>query len=447
MLEASISILFVYAIYTFVNWLRHRKSIKPSLAPHKRIARSIWIYCFFIITVAILMASFTEIDSNKFYRPMYGEYKGWYFPYGRYSDLRIGDIRNESTIISENYHNHIVNNAILMGRRWEEVPDEEAESPYEIILKSLHTYDPDCNSNTYGHGMMLRVYDLDNEIAESKDDEKSGYNTIINKLVSDSSFYKLSKAYEPYMAIETPVYATISVGDKSPTVFKKHITIFTNFRAYELNFYVDKEVKKPLDSNTFDFLDSEFKKVASELDLHSYKDWQEQESQYLSNLHVKCWIFVTLYILCIIGAFSFALRYYRNAGAVNPKAAKATRVLSTIDFVIFAILGVSFIITFCTIHYEHIDNIYLYQFSAFINDEHAATSVLCYGAYFLLLIIPTNKFYIKSYSETKPQEYSDKSNRRILYWVVRPFALISKFFSKSTKALREEFNKQISDNK
>ena len=90
---------------------------------------------------------------------------------------------------------------------------------------------------------------------------------------------------------------------------------------------------------------------------------------------------------------------------------------------------------------------YSYRFEAFINDEYAATSVLCYLAYFLLLITPTNRFYIKSYTQPKPKKVSTKPKRGLLYWLVRPSVLISKFFSKSTKAIRDEYNKQISDSK
>lgn len=85
---------------------------------------------------------------------------------------------------------------------------------------------------------------------------------------------------------------------------------------------------------------------------------------------------------------------------------------------------------------------YHYRFNAYINDEYAATSVLCYGAYFLLLIVPTNRFYIKSYTQPKPKQETSKAKRGILYWIVRPLVILSKIF----KAIRDEYNKQISDN-
>lgn len=445
MLGALVSFLLIYAIYAFIDWLRNsKKTFKPTIASHKRIARSIWIYCVFLIAVAITMVSFSEINRERFYRPMYGQYKGWYFPYGHYSDLRIGNIRTKSEVYDGI---KILRTPILMNRTWEELPMEEPEAPYNSILRTFHTYNADSDSKYYGRGIVLRVYDLDNDIADMQSNEQVVYKNIVNSFVSDSSIYKLSNKFDPYTAIETPTYARISVGDDNPTLFRKHITIFANNRAYELNFYVDKKVEIPDDSNTFDFLNAEFIEVAKKLDLHSYKEWQEEESQYLSNLNIKCAIFVTLYILCIIGALTFAFRYYKNIGNVNPKAAKITRILSYVNFATFVILGISFIAAFCSIHYEYIREIYQYRFSAYIDDEYAATSILCYGAYFLLLIIPTNRFYIKSYTQPQPKETSNKSKNGFIYWLVRPFAIITKFLTKSTKAIREEYNKQISEDK
>lgn len=445
MLGALVSFLLVYAIYAFIDWLRSsKKPFKPEVTYHKKIARSIWIYCVFLIAVAITMVSFTDFNRDRFYRPMYGQYKGWYFPNGYYSDLRIGDIRDKVEIDNRR---HFIHTPIFMGRHWEELPNEEPDEPYNHILHAFHTYDSDNSSKSFGRGIILRVYDLDNEIADSQGNEKSVYQRITNSFVSDSSFFQLSNNFAPYTAIETATYATISVGDDSPTLFKKHLTIFANNRAYELNFYVDQEVERPADSNTFDFLDAEFIKDAKELDFHSYNEWKEQESQYLINLKFKCGIFILLYIFCIIGAIYFAVRYYKNIGNVNLKAAKITRVLSFINFATFPILGISFVAAFCSIHHEYISEIYQYRFSAYINDEYAATSVLCYGAYFLLLIIPTNKFYIKSYTQIIPKKSTTKPKHSLIYWLVRPFVLISKFFSKCTKAIREEYHNQISDNK
>lgn len=444
MLGALVSFLLIYAIYVFIDWLRNsKKTFKPHVASHKRIARTIWIYCVFLIAVAITMVSFTDFNRQRFYRPMYGQYKGWYFPYGHYSNLRIGDIRDKTEVYDRW---KTIHTPLLLGRNWEELPNEEPHTPYSRILSSIHTYNSDSNSELYGRGIILRVYDLDSEIIDSQENGKSIYQYYIDALVSDSSFYKHSENFSPNLAIETPVYMTVSVGDDYPPIFKKHITIFANNRAYELNFYVDEKVERPAKSNTFDFLDAEFLNIAKELDLHSYKEWQEQESQYNRNLKIKCAIFIALYLLCIVGAICFALRYYRNIGNVNIKAVKITKFFSIVNFITFTILGISFIAAFCSINHEHITEIYQYRFAAFINDEYAATSVLCYGAYFLLLIIPTNRFYIKSYTQPTPRESKPKSKHSLLYWIVRPFVLFSKLFSKSTKAIKEEYNKQISDN-
>lgn len=442
MLEVLVSFLLIYAIYAFIDWLRNsKKPFKPAVTPHKKIARSIWIYCVFIIAVAITMASITEIDRDRFYRPMYGEYKGWYFPNGRYSDLRIGNIRDEA----ERVIRPITHNPVLMGRHWEEIPSEEPEFPFTRLLKTFHYYDSDTISKTYGRGIVIRIYDLDNEIADSQGNENSVYTNIINKFVSDSSFYHISKSFAPYSAIETATYATISPGSDNPTLFKKHLTIFANNRAYELNFYVDKEVNRPSGTNTFDYLDAEFIEVAKELDLHSFNEWQVEEANYRHNLNIKCLIFIVLYVICILGALLFAFRYFKNIGYVNPKAAKITKILSIVNFISFLILGISFIAAFCSIHYEYITDMYNYRFDAYINDEYVATSVLCYGAYFLLLIVPTNRFYIKSYTQPKPKQETSKAKRGILYWIVRPIVLISKVLSKWSKAVKDEYNNQISD--
>lgn len=447
MLGALVLFLLIYAIYAFIDWLRNsKKPFKPSVTPHKKIARSIWIYCVFLIAVAITMVSITEIDRDRFYRPMYGQYKGWYFPNGRYSDLRIGDIRDETGIERRGLGNRITHTPVLMGRNWEEIPSEEPEFPFTRVLNSFHSYDSDTNSQTYGRGIVMRIYDLDNEITDSQGNEDSVYNSIMSNFVSDSSFYKISTNFAPYSAIETATHATISPGSDNPTLFKKHLTIFANNRAYELNFYVDKEVNRPSDTNTFDYLDAEFTEVAKKLDLHSFSEWQVQEANYRHNLNIKCLIFIALYIICILGAVLFAFRYFKNIGYVNPQAAKITKILSIVNFVLFPSLGISFIAAFCSIHYQYISEIYQYRFAAFIDDEYAATSVLCYGAYFLLLIIPTNRFYIKSYTQPKPKQETPKAKRGILYWIVRPFVISSKFFYKSTKAIRDEYNKQISDN-
>ncbi|MBD5355359.1 MAG: hypothetical protein HDR85_10750 [Bacteroides sp.] len=443
MLGALISFLLVYAIYAFIDWLRNsKKPFKLTVLPHKKIARTVWIYCVFLISVAIIMVNFSDFNRHRFYRPMYGQYEGLYFPYGHYSDLNIGDIRDKFEFNGR----HIRHSAILLGHYWEELSNDDSNSHYKRILKTFHTYDSERNSKTFGRGMILRVYDLDNEITDLPFNEKLVYENIIDSFVSDSSFYKLSQNFDPYPAIETATYATLSMDNDSLPLFKKHITIFANNRAYELNFYVDKKIGPIADSNPFDFLDAEFIKVAKRLNLHSYKEWQRQESEYNSNLNIKCVIFIVLYIFCILGALSFAFRYYRNIGTINPKAAKITVVLSIFNFVTFVILGIGFIAAFCFIHHEYIHEMYQYRFAAYINDENAATSVLCYGAYFLLLIIPTNRFYIKSYTQPKTKEANSKTNHSLIYWLVRPFVLMSKFLSKSTKIIRDEYNNQISAN-
>lgn len=333
MLEALVSFLLIYAIYAFIDWLRNsKKPFKPSVTPHKKIARPIWIYCVFIIAVAITMVSITKIDYDRFYRPMYGEYKGWYFPNGRYSDLRIGNIRDKAKLVSRGLGNYITHTPVLMGRHWEEIPSEEPEFPFTRLLNTFHYYDSDTISKTYGRGIFMRIYDLDNEITDSQGNEDSVYKGIMSNFVSDSSFFQISKNFAPYSAIETVTYATISPGSDNPTLFKKHLTIFANNRAYELNFYVDKEVNSPSGTNTFDYLDAEFIEVAKQLDLHSFNEWQVEEANYRHNLNIKCLIFIVLYVICILGALLFAFRYFKNIGYVNPKAAKITKILSIVNF-------------------------------------------------------------------------------------------------------------------
>lgn len=284
MFNSLIISLFVYVIYAFVYWLRKsNKSLKLYVAPHKRIAWSIWIYCGFLCAVATTMANFTGIDYQRFHRPEYGQYKGWYFPYGHYSDLRIGNIQDKSNV---NVGLHIIHTPILLGHNWDELYNEEPDIPYQKLMNAFHTYDSDSNSETFGRGIVLRIYNLDSEVASSGGDESEAYKNVINSLVSDSSFYQICKKFSPYPAIETDTYLTISFGDDTPALFKKHITVFANSRAYELNFYVDKEADRPADTNTFEFLDDEFIKIAKRLDLHSYKEWQEQEQQYLGNLKI-----------------------------------------------------------------------------------------------------------------------------------------------------------------
>lgn len=442
MFEVLVLFLLIYAMYAFIHWLRNsKKPFKPSATPHKKIARPIWIYCVFLIAVAITMANITVIDRDRFYRPKYGDYKGLYFPNGRYSDLRIGNIRDEAKLVSGELGNRFTHTPVLMGRHWEEISSEEPESPFTRLLNTFHYYDSDTISKTYGRGIVMRIYDLDDEIIDSQGNEDLVYKGIISNFVSDTSFYKISKNFAPYSAIETPTYVKISPGSDNPTLFGKHLTIFANNRAYELNFYVDKEVNSPSGTNTFKYLDAEFIEVAKELDLHSFNEWQVEEANYRRNLNTKSLIFIILYVFCILGALLFAFRYFKNIGNVNPKAAKITKILSIVNFVSFLILGISFIAAFCSIHYEYISDIYEYRFDEYIDDKTAAISVLCYGAYFLLLIIPTNRFYIKSYTQPMPKQETSKTKRGILYWIVRPLVILSKIF----KAIRDEYNKQISD--
>lgn len=450
MFEVLVSFLLIYAIYAFFVWLLNlNKPFKPFVTPHKKIARYIWIYCVFLIAVALTMLCITDIDYDRFHCPKYGQYKGWYFPNGRYSDLRIGNIRDEVKRTKESTGGLIRLNSIVtethtpvfMGRHWEEIPSEEPEFPFTRLLNTFHYYDSDTISKTYGRGIVMRIYDLDNEITDSQGNEDLVYKGIISNFVSDSSFYKISKNFAPYSAIETPTYIMVSPGSNKPSLLKKHLTIFANNRAYELNFYVDKEVNRPSGTNTFDYLDAEFIEVAKELDLHSFNEWQVEKANYRHNLNIKSLIFIILYVFCILGALLFALRYFKNIGNVNPKAAKITKILSIVNLVSFLILGISFIAAFCSIRHEYITDMYQYSFDEYIHDERAATSVLLYGAYFILLIIPTNRFYIKSYTQPKPKQETSKTKRGILYWIVRPLVILSKIF----KAIRDEYNKQISD--
>lgn len=447
MLEALICFLLIYALFVFINWLLYTikkdNTNKPTVMPHKRIARTIWIYCALLISVITIMVNFDEFD--RFERPRYGDDNVLYIPYGRYSNLRIGNIREETEFLGNKFDFKIM--TIFLGRNWEELPNDEPYSPYKYILSTFHTYDNDCNSNTYGRGIILRIFDLDYEIPGTQNDEKSVYKNVIDSLVSDSSFYHLyhlSNNFSPYTAIETNTYAMVSEEDDSPVLFKKHITIFANKRAYEFNFYVDKEVERPEGSNTFYYLDEEFINVAKELDLYSYKKWQEQKPQYLSNLKIKSAIFMALYIICIIGAISIAFLYFKNIGSVNTKSAKVTKVLSIVNFVVFLILGIGCMTAFCSIHYHENP---LYKFVDYIDNEYAAYSILCYGVYVILLVITTNRFYIKSYSQPKAKSYTKIPKQSFIYWLVRPAVLITKLISKITKAIRDEYNKQISDNK
>lgn len=208
MLGAIISFLIVYAIYALIAWLRNpNSSPNPAVAPHKRIARSIWIYCVVLISVAIIMVSFTEINRERFYRPMYVELKGRYFPDGYYSYLCLGSIHDNVEYDSQF---GAIHSPRLMGQMWEELPNDEPASPYKQIPSTFHTYDSERNSKSYGRGMILRVYNFDGEIFSSQGNEKLVYKNIIDSIVTDSSLYQPSKKFAPYSAIETPTYAYLT---------------------------------------------------------------------------------------------------------------------------------------------------------------------------------------------------------------------------------------------
>lgn len=448
-LSILVLLLFIYSIYALIEWFRNsRKAVKSVVAPHKRIARLIWGYCVLLISVSIIMFNYTNFNQERFYHPI-KDSRNWYDPNGHYSYLNIGGV---DCIVEGGRRLNATFKPVFMGYCWEELDNETPTSPYKNILGAYHKYDSYRDSKSYGRGIVLRVYDLDNDILYAPEDESLAYRKIISSLVSDSSFYQLSKNFAPYTAIETPTYAIVSEDGECPPIVKKHITIFANDRAYELNFYVDTKKEVPDDTNMLDYLDAEFNVVAKRLDLHSYGEWQEshrkwqkQESQYRNKLNIKCGIFIALYIICILGAIYIAFRYYKNVGNINLKAAKILKIMTIVNFVTFAILGISFAAAYCSIHYEDINGSYPDRFPEYINGEYAAMSVLCYGVYFLLFIIPTNRYYIKSYTQPRQNKNIPKSKHGLIYWLVRPVVIISRFFSKSIKALREEYNRQISD--
>jgi hypothetical protein len=443
MLSALLTFLIVMAIYIFIDWLRHRKNLNADIVPHRKIARHIWIYCAIIVAVAITMVNFSNIDP-KSYRPLYGQYHGWYFPYGHYSNLRIGDIHDKTTTSdSWRYDYH----AIMMNSNWDEIEEPDSISPYYSVLQSLLTYDGKPNSKTYGFGIALFVYDLTENIIGTNGNEEKAYEKLIEPQVNDSSLMQRTKLFTPYKAIASPTYATIHMGENGaePALFKKHITIFANERAYAFTFFVDREFERPDSLNSFDYLDDIFINTAKKLDLHSYNEWKVDEATYNHHLHIKCWIYIGLYLICILCALFFAICYFKNTGSVNPKAAKWCKVLSIVDMATFVILGISIAIAFCTIHSEHISEIYNYRFADFIDDEHAATSILCYGAYFLLLIIPTNRIYLKSYTTPKIKNGNPNTKKGLIFWIVRPFALMTKWGQRFSKSFKEEYHNQISD--
>lgn len=442
MLGALISFLVVYALYAFIYWLRKKKTFKENVSPHNRIARHIWIYCLFLIGIAITMIAISESNS-KYHRPLYGNYKGWYFPNGHFSDLRIGNMRVDSEYNRDTYQTEY--SAYFVKKKWEELKEPNSFEPYRSHIRSLVTYDSNNDSETYGRGIILHVFDLTEDIIENNGDENIAYEKYIDKQVNDSSFMQRSDILTPYKSIATNTMMQITPGDDNPPIFKKFITVFANNRAYVFIFFADQNIKRPEGTNTFDLLDNEFKDIISKLDLHSYSEWQNSETEYNHNLSILSWIYIALYAMCIAGALLFAIRYLRNIGSVNAKAAKVCKVLSIIDIFTFGILGISFIAAFCTIHHEYIHEMYQYKFESFINSEYVATSVLCYGAYFLLLIIPTNVAYVRSYTTPNRTENPNTSKHTFIYWIVRPFALTSKWLKRCSKSVSDEYKKQISD--
>lgn len=164
------------------------------------------------------------------------------------------------------------------------------------------------------------------------------------------------------------------------------------------------------------------------------------EEEYNHNLPIQSWVYTLLYIFVIVGAVSYAIRYIRYRGTISMRANKWCKVLGIVDIVAFAILGISLIAAFCTIHSEHIRDIYQYRFDSYINEEYVATSVLCYGVWFLLLIIPLNRFYIKSFIPEVNKGVSNKPKRTILYWVVKPVVVISNLIDKLVKSIKMSIN-------
>ncbi len=442
MLGAVLSFLVVYAMYAFIYWLFKKKSFKVNVSPHKRIARQIWIYCVFLIGVAIAIIAIPE-TFNKFHRPIYGNYKGWYYPNGHFSNLRIGNLREESNYNRNTYNTEY--KALFLKKIWEELDEPNSYGPYRSHIQSLITYDSNQDSETYGHGIMLHVFDLTEDIIENGNNEVKAYDYLINEQVNDSSYMQITDFLAPYKSIATQTMMQVTIGDDNPPIFKKYITLFANSRAYVFIFFADQKIKKPDGANTFDLLDNEFKEDISILDLHSFSEWKQAESEYNQNLSKLSWIYIVLYLICIAGAIIFAVRYLRNIGSINTKAAKVCKILSIINIITFGILGLSFIAAFCTIHHEYIREMYQYRFESFINSEYVASSILCYGAYFLLLIIPTNVAYVRSYT-TPSINYSHKTSKHtLIYWIVRPFALITKYVLRCTQSVRDEYKKQISD--
>lgn len=442
MVSAFITFLLVYAIYAFIAWLRNKKNPDPNIASHKRIARTIWPFCLFLIGVAIFMVNLPQMD-RKFYRPLYGQYEGFYFPNGRYSNLKIGNIRENSQLRGGNYQNHIEYSVFLLGHKWEELEAPDEPYPYQRVAGSFGTYDSNEASETFGHGIILHVFDLDEDVIEANGNETAAYEKLINAQVSDSSLMQRTNSFSPFRAIETHTMGKLFIEDETLACVK-HITLFANNRAYAFVFYVDKgfESLKDIEFNKYD---EEFSNIAKQLDLKSFQQWQQAEKEYERNLLIQSWIYTLIYILCIAGAIAYPIRYIRSRGTISMRANKWCKVLGIVDIATFAILGISFIVAFCTIHSEHIREMYQYRFDSYINEEYAATSVLCYGIWFLLLIVPLNRLYIKSFMTEARKYVSNKPKRTLLYWFVKPFVVISNLFSKLGISIRDEYQRQKSE--
>lgn len=447
MLSAFLTFLIVYAIYAFIAWLRNKKNSNLNIASHKRIAQTIWPFCLFLIIVAIFMVILPDID-RKFYRPLYGQYEGSYFPNGRYSDLRIGQIRENSQLRSENYHNYLEHTAFLLGHEWEELKWEGLDDPDNIypfkrVAGSIGTYDSDEDSESYGHGIILHVFDLDDEVIEANGNENEAYEKLISAQLSDSTLIKLKRtnSFSPFSAIESQTRGKCDIEDEALSCIK-HMVLFANNRAYAFTFYVNKYIEiKDSDLNKYD---EEFSKIARQLDLKSFNQWKLAEEEYNHNLLIQSRIYTLLYVLCILGAIYYPIMYIRSRGSISMRANKWCKVLGIVDIIAFAILGISLIAAFCTIHYEHIRDIYQYRFDSYINEEYVATSVLCYGVWFLLLIVPLNRFYIKSFIPEVKKTVSNKPKRTILYWVVKPVVVISNLIGKLVKSIKNEYQRQKS---
>ena len=338
---------------------------------------------------------------------------------------------------------HIEYTAFLLGHEWEELDDPDNIYPFKRVAGSIGTYDSDEDSESYGHGIILHVFDLDYEVIEANGNENEAYEKLISTQVSDSSLMQRTNSFYPFRAIETQTMGKIYAEDETLSC-EKHIILFANNRAYAFVFFINKGFESLKDIE-FDRYDEEFSKIAKQLDLKSFNQWKLAEEEYNHNLPTQSLVYTLLYIFVIVGAVSYAIRYIRYRGTISMRANKWCKVLGIVDIVTFVILGISLIAAFCTIHTEHITEMYHYRYDSYINEEYVATSVLCYGVWFLLLIVPLNRLYIKSFIPEVNKPISNKPKRTILYWLIKPFVVISNLFSKFGKSIKNEYQRQKSE--